>query len=549
MECEHAANNKAIISVDQNLKPIARKRTIIGIYRKRKDSFNRTKGLGTLQPPESLISAHDSTDNGVRPDQAHGELSAMAGLTPRTQDVLLSGGFGTSTNSARSGFLPVSLARLPLAALDGISIYLRSAAGPDKKETFTLFSAENLRFTQKHQERLTQAGVKFVYISMAQQAQFRAQTENKLMELATEPSIAVSIRSEIVYETCVELMNELLSEPDLAAKSPRLEKVSRAVTTLVLNDPTAFSHLFAASHHDFYTATHMVNVSTWMVPLAYALGHHDVEELNQICTAGLLHDIGKMYVSGEILNKKGKLSAEEFAQIQRHPELGCEHLKKYAHIHPLVMSVTMEHHERMDGSGYPRKLLGSQTHPISRLCAVVDSFDAMTAFRPFKDRTMTVAQAVKIIVDETPQKYDPQVVDAWIGLLKAAEKLVAADIGPNTQKCRREFQRFPINCTARLHILESKPEGWEERLGMPMVAHNISRGGVGLLSKTLVQPGEHVRVYLLGAGTLNRMNEGVTVRCREYRDGWFEVGMQSAPILADAQFDALAAQLSATAAA
>lgn len=468
----------------------------------------------------------------------------MAGSTPRTQDVLLSGGFGTSTNSARSGYLPVSLPRLPLAALDGIAIYLRAASGAEKKETFTLFSAENLRFTQKHQERLTEAGVKFVYISMAQQAQFRSQTENKLMELATDPSVAVSIRSEIVYETCVELMNELLSEPDLAAKSPRLEKVSRAVTTLVLNDPTAFSHLFAASHHDFYTATHMVNVSTWMVPLAYALGHHDVEELNQICTAGLLHDIGKMYVPSDILNKKGKLTPEEFAQIQRHPELGCEHLKKYEHIHPLVMSVTMEHHERMDGSGYPHKLLGSQTHPISRLCAVVDSFDAMTAFRPFKERTMTVAQAVKIIVDETPTKYDPQVVDAWIGLLKAAEKLVASDL-PNPAQCRREFQRFPINCSARLHILDSKPEGWAERLGTPMVAHNISRGGIGLLSKILVQPGEHVRVYLMGAGTLDRMNEGVTVRCREYRDGWFEVGMQCAPMMADTQIETLAAQLSA----
>jgi hypothetical protein len=83
--------------------------------------------------------------------------------------------------------------------------------------------------------------------------------------------VAISVKSEIVYETAVELVNELLSEPDLAGKSPRLEKVSRAVTTLVLNDPTAFSHLFAASHHDFYTATHMVNVATWMVPLCHGL--------------------------------------------------------------------------------------------------------------------------------------------------------------------------------------------------------------------------------------------------------------------------------------
>src|SRR6185503_16976459 len=117
---------------------------------------------------------------------------------------------------------------------------------------------------------------------------------------------------------------------------PALQKISQSVTSMVVKDETAFAHLFAASHHDFYTATHMVNVATWMVPLAYALGHHDIEELNQICQAGILHDIGKIYVPEEILNKKGRLEDAEWDQIRRHPELGVKHLDQYAGIHPLV---------------------------------------------------------------------------------------------------------------------------------------------------------------------------------------------------------------------
>ena len=358
---------------------------------------------------------------------------------------------------------------------------------------------------------------------MVSQDRFRQQTEAQLGQTADDPSIAISVKSEIVYETSVELMNELLAEPNLAVNSPRLEKVSRAVTTLVLNDPTSFSHLFAASHHDFYTATHMVNVGTWMVPLAYALGHHDVDELSQICQAGMLHDIGKTYISPEILNKTGKLTDEDWAILRRHPELGCTHLEQYERIHPLILTVTRQHHEREDGTGYPDKLVGSQIDPISKICAVVDSFDAMTAFRPFKQRTMTVDQAMDMLIKETPEKYDPVVMDAWISLLRkgtiakpastapvvaqpavaqpaaaqpstasgtapvAASKTSATSATATTAKPafdpgrnQRKFPRTAIHCPGRVHVLDLTPQGFRERLGIPVVAHSLSRSGRGI---------------------------------------------------------------------
>ncbi|HTL30203.1 MAG TPA: hypothetical protein VL282_13315, partial [Tepidisphaeraceae bacterium] len=90
------------------------------------------------------------------------------------QDVVLSGGFGTSSNSARAGYLPICLERVPLAAFDNISIYLRSNdPTADGNETFRLYCSPTVRFTQQHRERLIQHGVKFVYIPMAEQARFR----------------------------------------------------------------------------------------------------------------------------------------------------------------------------------------------------------------------------------------------------------------------------------------------------------------------------------------------------------------------------------------
>ena len=346
--------------------------------------------------------------------------------------------------------------------------------------------------------------------------------------VASNGNLHVSARSEILYETSVELMNELLSEPDLAAKAPRLERISRAVTMMVLNDSSTFSHLFAASHHDFYTATHMVNVATWMVPVAYAMGCKDPEELSVICQAGLLHDVGKLYIPAAILNKRGSLSRTEWAMIRLHPELGRRHLDKCSGIDPLIVTVTRQHHERLDGSGYPARLKGDQIHLVSRICAVVDSFDAMTAFRPFKLRTMSVSEALKAISSETPAKYDPAVLDTWLGLLQSAERdgVIREPVQIGGKRSGRRHPRFAIKCNARLHVIQESGDRRIESQGLQVTAHNISRSGVGILSQAPLQPGDRVRIHMDGPSTLRRTDEGLIVRCRSYRDGWYEAGIQ-----------------------
>ena len=448
------------------------------------------------------------------------------------EHVTLSGGFGTHANSARAGYLPICVGRAPVSAFEGIPVYLRGT-NPQGAESFKLYSAENIRLTDLHRQRLEAAGVKFVYIPIALQSRFNSQVESTLARVAADPNTALSVAAEIVYETSVELVNELLSEPNLAAYSGRMENVSRAVTTLVLRDKSSFSHLFAASHHDFYTATHMVNVATWMIPLAFAMGIEDQEQLNVVCQAGMMHDIGKVYIPSEILNKRGKLSADEWAVIRSHPETGCAHLDKFPNIPLVVRHATRRHHERLDGTGYPDGLKGDQIDLVSRVCAVADSFDAMTAFRPFKERTMTVSDALNIIISETPAKYDPRVVDAFVELLRSAgddgvlpEPLKIGESSPASQANRREFPRFPIDCPARAHVLEAHLGEYRERPGVPVVSHSLSRGGLGFMSQTPVAVGEFLRVYLKGEGTLSRTYDGLIVRCRAYRDGWFDLGMK-----------------------
>jgi hypothetical protein len=288
-------------------------------------------------------------------------------------------------------------------------------------------------------------------------------------------------------------------------------------------------------------------VATWMVPLAYALGIHDQDELNHICQAGLMHDMGKVKVPEAILNKTGKLSDEDWAQIKRHPEAGVEYLSQFEGVHPLVLTVTLQHHERLDGSGYPHGLKEPQIDRISRICAVVDSFDAMTAFRPFKERTLSVEQALELLRKETPGRYDPEVMDVWLRLIEKAEPGLAVQPSDSREPTgllslampvagsdKRQFERQKFHCHARAHLLVRTPTGLEERPGVPIVAHSISRGGLGFLGQTQFHPGEFMRIYLQTKGWENRCLEGQTVRCRTYDDRWHEMGFEFGTIEVEA---------------
>jgi hypothetical protein len=207
--------------------------------------------------------------------------------------------------------------------------------------------------------------------------------------------------------------------------------------------------------------------------------------------------------------------------------MGADFLSRFPDISALVRAVTLEHHERADGSGYPRKLGGDQVDPISRIAAVLDSFDAMTAVRPFKEKTLTTVAAMQVLADEAPLKYDLAVVAALARLLGEGENPSdAAESEGQWASCKRDFERYRLNCPARLHVLEAHLNDWRERPGLHTMLHSISRSGLGMLSEKPVPPGEHVRVYLLGESNAGQASDGITARCREYRDGWFEVGVK-----------------------
>ncbi|PUU85975.1 MAG: metal dependent phosphohydrolase [Halanaerobium sp.] len=136
-------------------------------------------------------------------------------------------------------------------------------------------------------------------------------------------------------------------------------------------------------------------------------------ELFKLGMGGMLHDIGKTLIPEEILNKPAKLTDHEFEIIKNHPELGFNYLQQIESISPLSRIVVYSHHERVDGSGYPRGLKGDEIHEFARVAAIADVFDALTSDRVYRDRWPTY-KAAEYIMNHTEQLFDYQLVKKFL---------------------------------------------------------------------------------------------------------------------------------------
>jgi len=153
--------------------------------------------------------------------------------------------------------------------------------------------------------------------------------------------------------------------------------------------------LLRVKEGDDYTFMHSLSVSTMLITFAKTVGIKG-DLLNQYGMAGLMHDIGKMKIPLNILNKPGKLSDDEYALIQSHVVEGLDILSKDRSISDIVLKVTAEHHERLDGSGYPNGLTGDQISLAGQMAAIVDVFDAMSSDRIYLSGVPPVVAISKI---------------------------------------------------------------------------------------------------------------------------------------------------------
>ena len=186
----------------------------------------------------------------------------------------------------------------------------------------------------------------------------------------------------------------------------------KEISSSVARNPGALISLARLKNKDDYTYMHSVAVCALMISLARQLGLES-EEVHELGLAGLLHDIGKMEISLDIINKPGKLTDEEFVVMRTHSLAGHSLLLEGNGVGEIALDVCLHHHEKMDGSGYPHKLSGEQISLYAKMGAVCDVYDAITSNRPYRSG-WDPADALRKMAEWTNGHFDPVIFQAFV---------------------------------------------------------------------------------------------------------------------------------------
>ncbi|KUJ92387.1 MAG: metal dependent phosphohydrolase [Pseudomonas sp. 63_8] len=198
------------------------------------------------------------------------------------------------------------------------------------------------------------------------------------MEQELEQAVKLCARSR---QAVMEMFND--ARMGQALQFEQAAALVEEISESVLRHPNVLISLARLKHSNEYTYMHSVAVCALMIALARKLGLPD-DAVREAGLAGLLHDIGKMAVPQELLDKPGKLTDTEFAKVRKHPEEGGSILLASKQVSALVLDVCLHHHEKVDGSGYPHRLQGDQISLMAKMGAVCDVYDAITSNRPYK---------------------------------------------------------------------------------------------------------------------------------------------------------------------
>lgn len=252
------------------------------------------------------------------------------------------------------------------------------------------------------------------------EAEADAEIELDLQASAAEsaPPLRASTEEEVARarEICAQAVAEvgkLFNEARMgkAIQPDCLMPVASHIAASVERNPGVLTALLRLRQQDSYTYMHSVSVGALMVGLGRQLGV-DPDLLPELGLAGLLHDIGKVSIDLALLNKKGRLTEQEYESLRKHAPAGHQ-LLLAGNASQIALEVARHHHERTDGSGYPDQLASNNISLYARMAAVCDVYDATTSNRPYKDPWQP-AHALRKMAEWSRSQYDTRVFHAFV---------------------------------------------------------------------------------------------------------------------------------------
>ncbi len=311
---------------------------------------------------------------------------------------------------SETDYLPISLSTLVPDTNVGLDLYRKDEA----ESKYVLFLGRDFPIGPGEIERLRQRGVNELYITRRSRERF----QDYLRDLATDcpEGATMSARVEAMNAVVRDVLANSFRANDTDQMVGAITELGAMAAEIVSNDQFTAGDLFRVMHHDYATFTHVANVSFYAAILAAEMGT-DAADLQRLTIGGLLHDLGKLEIPDRILGKPGRLDEEEHRTIKTHPVIGFRRLAHREDLNEGQLMMVYQHHERIDGKGYPTGVVGDEIHPWAKICAVVDVYEALTSHRPYR-APMPRRQAIELMERDSGTAFDPEVLRCWSSIIQ-----------------------------------------------------------------------------------------------------------------------------------
>ena len=226
-----------------------------------------------------------------------------------------------------------------------------------------------------------------------------------LRNVLDDQKLPAEEKSVAVYKHSVNMMEQLLEFPTAENIQSTKEAIYH-ISDMVMADSDTAKNMLLITSHDFYTYTHSVNVGITSIMLSKEIfKNSDAHDLRELAAGYFLHDLGKINIDPDVLNKPARLTDIEMQHVKTHPYQGYKLLKAADALSEECSAIVMQHHEAYNGSGYPRRLKEKEIHIYGRICAIADVFDALTAERSYK-KAMKPFDALRLMKEKMIDNFD-----------------------------------------------------------------------------------------------------------------------------------------------
>ena len=281
---------------------------------------------------------------------------------------------------------------------------------------YRLFAAKGAILPEEQLHQFQEAKTK-IYLMANDAAEADESMEEHLVNILVSPEVSPQVKAVIAYTTSMKSIQEVFHVTNMKTIT-EVKKLSKKIVKMILSDTMIMEDFIKISSSDHYTLKHSVKVGVYGTAMTVNLYQDRIKDhnLEELAMAFFLHDIGMTKVPSNILDKQEPLTDGDWETIKKHPLWGHEKLKKANYESHEMDIITMYHHERCNGSGYPFGRTGDEIPVYAKICAIADTFESLTAGRPFK-RAKTPFEALKIMQVEMANEFDPDLFRAFIMLL------------------------------------------------------------------------------------------------------------------------------------